>query len=138
MTACAPTKIITPVSAERQPAAVPVDIVHTFVDARRCVIAVSGEVDLHSALDLEWAIEQALLEGRDCVVLDLAETTFIDAAAVGAMADACRRIGRRPGALVVAGLTPEVRRVFRLTALDEVVPVFGTPDEALAAGPPPC
>lgn len=115
-----------------------VQIVHRFIDATRCVISVRGEVDLNSALDLEWAIEQALLAARDCVVVDLTETTFIDAAAVGALADSCRRVSRHSGALVVAGLNADLRRVFRLTALERIVPAFATAEEALAAGPPPC
>ena len=65
------------------------------------------------------------------VVLDLSEVVFIDSSGLGAIVAAMKQLGgtRR---LDLAGLTPTVDRVFRLTRMDSVFTIHGSVAEAEA------
>ena len=66
------------------------------------------------------------------VILDLRQVDFIDSSGLGAIVAAMKQLGagRR---LDLAGLTPTVESVFRLTRMDTVFSLFPTLDAALMA-----
>jgi anti-sigma B factor antagonist len=67
----------------------------------------------------------------DTVLLDLNHVLFIDSSGLGAIVAAMKILG--PGRrLVLAGLTPAVDKVFRLTRMDSVFGVFPTVEAAFA------
>ncbi|MFT7592928.1 MAG: anti-sigma B factor antagonist [Paracoccaceae bacterium] len=68
----------------------------------------------------------------DHVILDLSSVNFIDSSGLGAIVAAMKQLGdhRR---LDLAGLTPVVDKVFRLTRMDTVFKLFPSLDDALGA-----
>jgi len=48
-------------------------------------LAVAGELDVATALELRGAGEQALADGAQSLVLDLSEVTFLDSSGLGAL-----------------------------------------------------
>ncbi|KEJ90409.1 STAS domain-containing protein [Sulfitobacter donghicola] len=69
--------------------------------------------------------------GKDTVLLDLNHVKFIDSSGLGAIVAAMKSLG--PGRrLILAGLTPAVDKVFKLTRMDSVFGVFSTVDAALS------
>ena len=67
-------------------------------------------------------------DGR--VVLDLSDVNFIDSSGLGAIVAAMKQLG--PGrSLALAGLQPNVEKVFRLTRMDTVFPLHLTLNDAL-------
>jgi anti-sigma B factor antagonist len=58
------------------------------------------------------------------VVVDLREVTFIDAATIGALAQARQRVVVEGGDLVLVGATPSIGRVLRLAHVTDVLPQF--------------
>jgi anti-sigma B factor antagonist len=69
------------------------------------------------------------------VILDLGQVNFIDSSGLGAVV-ATLKLLLPDRSLTLAGLTPSVDRVFRLTRMDSVFPLFPTLDAALAAQVP--
>lgn len=65
------------------------------------------------------------------VVLDLSDVTFLDSSGLGALVAAMKLIA--PQRLDLAGLTPNVARVFRLTRMDTVFVIHPTAAEAAGA-----
>jgi anti-anti-sigma factor len=65
------------------------------------------------------------------LVADLDRVSFIDAAGLGALAGAARRAAAHGASLRVVCARPRIRRLFRVTGLDQAVPLAGTLDEAL-------
>ncbi|MCJ7872849.1 STAS domain-containing protein [Marinovum sp. 2_MG-2023] len=66
------------------------------------------------------------------VILDLSQVEFIDSSGLGAIVAAMKQLG--PGRqLDLAGLTPNVDSVFRLTRMDTVFSLYPTLDAALMA-----
>jgi anti-sigma B factor antagonist len=65
------------------------------------------------------------------LVADLDRVNFIDAAGLGALAGAARRAATAGTSLRVVCARPRIRRLFRVTGLDQAVSLAGTLDEAV-------
>jgi anti-anti-sigma factor len=95
------------------------------------LISVSGEFDLHSVGELQDALDEAISESCELVLVDLGEVDLIDSIALGALARASRRLRETNGALGVVALNADVVRAFKITSLDRVIPMASTRAEAL-------
>ena len=97
------------------------------------VLAVHGDVDLHTAAELGRRLVAAIDRGVSVLVVDLSAVAFVDSQGLGALLHGARRFGpgERRLRLVVPGR--EIRRVFELTSLDQVLPLHRTREEALAS-----
>jgi len=94
------------------------------------LIAVAGEVDYASVAGLRVRLFRLAATGRP-LVADLDQVSFIDAAGLGALAGAARRAAVHGASLRVVCARPRIRRLFRVTGLDQAVSLAGTVDEAL-------
>jgi anti-anti-sigma factor len=70
-------------------------------------------------------------EGHIRVVLDLTEIWALSSLALGILANFQQRIEARGGRLVVCGLNPNLKQVFRMTKLDQIFVIRDTAEEAL-------
>ena len=96
------------------------------------VVEVAGELDLHSAPQLRAELGRAIESGgAPHVVVDLAGVTFLDSTGVGVLVGALKRARQADGSLHFCGAQPRVRRVFEITGLIGVIPLFVTRSEAL-------
>ncbi|MEP2919886.1 STAS domain-containing protein [Sulfitobacter sp.] len=68
----------------------------------------------------------------ETVLLDLNHVQFIDSSGLGAIVAAMKNLSPARK-LALAGLTPTVEKVFRLTRMDSVFGVYATVDAALSA-----
>ena len=110
----------------------PLELHETPTGTDRCTLAVGGELDLATAAQFRTTVGALLGTGCRHLVVDLADTTFVDSSGLGALVGAARRAD--PGTCVVAACAnPRVVRVFRTTGTDRIVPVYPTVEAALAA-----
>ena len=65
------------------------------------------------------------------VVLDLSHVEFLDSSGLGAVVGSMKQLGRARR-LDLAGLTPTVEKVFRITRMDRVFRIFPDTDTAIA------
>jgi anti-sigma B factor antagonist len=95
------------------------------------VVSVAGELDLAAAPALKWALTDEVRAGAAHIVLDLAETSFMDSTAISVLVGIDRILepGRR---LSLVALQPEVLLTFQLTGLDRTFPPFASVEDALA------
>lgn len=94
------------------------------------IIEVGDErIDAAGAIRFKDAMRAAMQCEPDHVVLDLSRVRFVDSSGLGAIVAAMKQMGsdRR---LDLAGLTPDVDKVFRLTRMDTV---FTIHDDIAAA-----
>ena len=70
------------------------------------------------------------------IVFDLSAVTFMDNTALGVIAGARTRLRRAGGHAAVAAATEPVARMFRLTGLDQHVPMYASTVEAASAPRP--
>lgn len=88
-------------------------------------------IDAAVALAFKDRMRAHTEDGTPTVVLDLIHVHFIDSSGLGAIVAAMKNLGP-DRKLVLAGLTPTVDKVFRLTRMDSVFSVFPTVEAALA------
>jgi len=88
-------------------------------------------IDAAVALNFKDGMRTATEGGTETVVLDLHHVAFIDSSGLGAIVAAMKNLAPERK-LVLAGLTPTVEKVFKLTRMDSVFSVFPTIEGALS------
>ncbi|MBC7375098.1 MAG: STAS domain-containing protein [Frankiales bacterium] len=96
------------------------------------VVALSGELDAHTAAQLRTLLAEQLLAGPGNLVLDLSALSFIDSAGLATLIAADKGTRRAGMKLVLAAPAPAVRKVLKITGIDGVLATKDTVDEALA------
>ena len=89
-------------------------------------------IDAAVALAFKDAMRTETEAAPDIVLLDLQQVEFIDSSGLGAIIATMKHLAPTRK-LVLAGLTPAVDKVFRLTRMDSVFSLFASLDDALAA-----
>jgi anti-sigma B factor antagonist len=105
-------------------------------DRSAVVVALKGELDLHTQPLAEDAFAQVLTETAPHppgVIADLSELTFCDSTGLSALISARHRLAANGRPLVLAGVHDRVTQVLRLTGLDRVFGCYATVAEAASA-----
>lgn len=101
-------------------------------DGFATVVAVHGELDVHTAPLLSSALEGALAPGG-ALVVDCSGVPFMDSTGLSVFVAARNQsvsLGSRMGIVVTE---PAVRKVFAITGLDAVMGIHDSLDEALGS-----
>jgi anti-sigma B factor antagonist len=86
-------------------------------EAGGVVLALSGELDVVSAPELELCLNEVMAEAHARVVLDLSELAFVDSAGVSVLIKAKQDAESNGRTLVLGQPTEQVHRVFALVGL---------------------
>jgi anti-anti-sigma factor len=114
---------VRPTESGRQPASsVRPFAIAAAQQGRTYVIRVKGELDLDKCPRLDRALEVAESSRAGRILLDLQELTVIDGAGLQALRTACRRSASNGDRLRVTRGKGKVAEMFRLTALDVMLP----------------
>lgn len=98
----------------------------------RTVVAATGEVDVYTAPVLDEALSAAVASGATRIVVDLGAVDFLDSTGLSVLVKALKRVRDADGSLVVVVTAERVAKVFRITGLDQVIPVHASLADALA------
>jgi anti-sigma B factor antagonist len=96
------------------------------------VVLAPEEIDITNAAVLRAALLAAAANGHQAFVVDMTRTRFCDSSGVHALVAAHRRAEAEHRRMLLAGPGAAVLRVFSITGLDRVLPIFASLDEALA------
>jgi anti-sigma B factor antagonist len=122
------------VAAER--AAAPIEAPNCVVTerwvGRTAVVSASGDIDMLSAPALEESIRGALGKGPAALVVDLSAVEFLASAGMGVLVAVHDDVTPDRGFAVVAD-GPATSRPLKLVGIADIVRVYPTLDEALAA-----
>ncbi|QYX56473.1 STAS domain-containing protein [Roseovarius sp. SCSIO 43702] len=95
----------------------------------------ADRIDASAAIQFRDSLREATATGTGDVILDLSQVTFVDSSGLGAIVGAMKQLDpvRR---MHLAGLTPDVDKVFRLTRMDTVFTIHPNAAHAIrrAAG----
>jgi anti-sigma B factor antagonist len=103
-----------------------------------CVVAVTGELDLSTAPELEGPLDDAVAAGDTLVLVDLSKCEFIDSTGIALIVRAWQRLdrganGEGQGRVVICSDNDQVRRVLEITGLELSISIHSNRDDALAA-----
>ena len=85
------------------------------------IVTITGEVDLHTAPELEHALDGVVGLGGTAVALDLSEVSFVDSTVLGVLLRIRQRLHDLGGEVVVVTQDRRVLRTFEVTGLDRVI-----------------
>jgi anti-sigma B factor antagonist len=95
-----------------------------------CEVALNGEIDVYTAPKLKAELVGLIDAGCTNVVVDLENVSFIDSSGLGVLVSALRRAHERDGAVRLLCTRDNILKIFHITGLDKVFPVFSDPVEA--------
>ena len=97
------------------------------------LVSLGGEVDLHTAPQLEQELSSLSAGGARRVVIDLAGAAFIDSTVLGVLLKALTRLDARGGGLVLVSDDRRILKIFEVTGLGRVFRIEPTLTDALAS-----
>lgn len=99
---------------------------------RPAVLELEGEFDLDTVPEIDRFLRRALgpLYHQDHLVIDLAQTTFVDSSFIAFLVRLAAALRNRRRELLLVRPTGQVRRVFGIVGLANVVPVFESVEAA--------
>jgi anti-sigma B factor antagonist len=104
----------------------------TMADQAQIVTVNAERIDAAMAIQFKEDMRVETDGGAERVILDLSEVEFIDSSGLGAIVAAMKQLGSGRK-MDLAGLTPMVDKVFRLTRMDTVFDLYPSLGEATAA-----
>lgn len=108
------------------------DVTPSVPDPAVMVVSIGGELDVATAPLVRQELLSLAARGHHRVVLDLAGVDFLDSTGLGVVLGALRRARSGGGELALARLEPQVRRVFEITRLAEVMALCADVDSAVS------
>jgi anti-sigma B factor antagonist len=108
------------------------DIDTQQLDGDAYVISLSGEVDLYTAPDFKQKLLEVIGQGGKDVVIDFSNTTFIDSTTLGVLVGGVKRLRPNGGQLSLVCSDRNIMKIFEITGLDKVFPIYESRGEAVA------
>ncbi|SCZ66506.1 STAS domain-containing protein [Epibacterium ulvae] len=106
----------------------------TDIEGAQIVTVNAERIDAAMAIQFKDDMRAQTEDGPSRVILDLSQVKFIDSSGLGAIVAAMKQLGSGRQ-LDLAGLTPVVDKVFRLTRMDTVFKLYATLDDATSVAP---
>jgi anti-sigma B factor antagonist len=103
------------------------------IDADTHVIELGGEIDLYTAPEFKERMVQVIEDGKKQVIVDLSKATFIDSTTLGVLVGGVKRLRPAGGTLALVCSDQNIVKIFEITGLDRVFPIYDTRDEALSS-----
>jgi len=100
------------------------------------VVVTPEEVDITNAARLRAVLLETAAARHGTLVVDMSQTAFCDTAGIHALVSAHKQAQAERGELRLVITTPMVQRIFTITGLDDVIPHFGSREDALTASSP--
>jgi anti-sigma B factor antagonist len=99
--------------------------------AGHAVVAVSGEIDISSVPDMRAAIDAVLTDGTRQLIVDLDGVRFMDSTGLNLLIGVVKQLG--PGTLGVVANRSSIRRIFSISGIDQVIPLYESVAAAVEA-----
>jgi anti-anti-sigma factor len=97
------------------------------------VVELPAQIDVTNAQQVGEQLAEALRPGASVVIADLGRTTFCDSSGVRMLVLATRRATASGIRLRLVVTSAAVLRIFELSGLDSLLPVYASVGEALGA-----
>ena len=93
-------------------------------------LAGTGRLNMVTAPKLREVVTEAIGNGHNRLVLDMAGTEFIDSSGLGALVGCLKAARQAGGDLRIANVGSQVQMVLQLTSMDRILTPYASVDEA--------
>lgn len=97
------------------------------------IIDIEGEIIAFAEGELMEAYQQATQDGARTILLNFKGLEYMNSSEIGLLVTLLIRVRRQNQRLLACNLIEHYQQIFELTKLNEVVTLFPTEEEALAA-----
>jgi anti-sigma B factor antagonist len=104
----------------------------TRVEGDATVVVVGGEIDVYTAPKLREQIIDLVSSGAYHLVVDMEGVEFLDSTGLGVLVGGLKRVRAHEGSLKLVCTQERILKIFRITGLTKVFPIFDTVEAALA------
>jgi anti-sigma B factor antagonist len=112
----------------------PFDVVRTTLDSGVIVLALSGSMTMgNQLLELERVVKELITGNQKGIVVDMSKVSYLDSSAIGALVACHSNMKNSGGQLRLAGVTPRVSTVFKMTGVDKVLSLDPTREDSVSA-----
>ena len=115
-----------------------VDLLTVSVTARESagepytLVEIAGEADVTNTDELRHLLDEEVAQQPRTLIIDLSGLRFMDSSALHVILRANRQMDRLGGVVSLASPRDPVAKMLRLTAADQLIPVYPTVSEASA------
>lgn len=95
------------------------------------LLQAEGRLDAAVASQLEARLASILAEGKNRIVVDLGEVSYISSTGLRVLLVAIKEARRDGGDLKLCSLSPRVNDIFRMAGFDAIFPIHETEEEAV-------
>lgn len=97
------------------------------------VVEANGEIDVYTAPRLREQLVDLVDEGHYDIVVDMRGVGFLDSTGLGVLVGGLKRVRQHDGTLSLICTQDRILKIFRITGLTKVFPIYSTLEEAIAA-----
>ncbi|MBB3109219.1 stage II sporulation protein AA (anti-sigma F factor antagonist) [Paenibacillus phyllosphaerae] len=98
------------------------------------IVRLHGELDHHTADVVRFKMEEAILRGGSAhVILSLKDLAFMDSSGLGVILGRYKQLKAKDGKMIVCDVNPGVYRLFELSGLFKILPIFENERSALTS-----
>jgi anti-sigma B factor antagonist len=110
---------------------------YTIADDGIVCVVLTGSLDVATAPEVRDLLIRLIHEGHYRLVLEMSGVDFVDSIGLGVFVGVVHRLRPYDGSLAIAAPSPQTRKVFEITQLVRVLPLFdslGSAVEAVGSG----
>ncbi|MBC7390168.1 MAG: STAS domain-containing protein [Opitutaceae bacterium] len=93
-------------------------------------LTIDGELDASSCLVLDESIQQVVSENEKKILVDCKQLSYISSAGLGVFMSYLQDFAANDTRMVLFNLNPQVKEVFRILGLDNLLKIVTNKDEA--------
>jgi anti-sigma B factor antagonist len=95
-------------------------------------LTIDGELDASSCIVLDESIQQMVNENEKRILVDCKQLSYISSAGLGVFMSYLQDFAKNDTRMVLFNLNAQVREVFRILGLDNLIKIVGNKEEAKA------
>lgn len=98
----------------------------------KLIVYMLGELDHHSAEEVRNKVDDRL-ERESCskLIMDFSGVTFMDSSGIGVVIGRYKKLSAKKGKIYVAKVNGSVKRVFELSGMFKIIPLYDSIEQAL-------
>jgi len=97
------------------------------------VVTLRGEIDVYTAPRLRQTLIDLVEGGATDIVVDMEKVDFLDSTGLGVLVGGLKRVRDREGSMKLVATQDRILKIFDITGLSKVFPIFDSLDKALSS-----
>jgi anti-sigma B factor antagonist len=97
------------------------------------ILKLQGEMDVYTAPRVRSRLVDLVDQGKHNIIVDLQKVDFLDSSGLGVLVGGLKRVKPHKGSIVLIINEEKILKIFKITGLTKVFPIFDTEKKALAS-----